>query len=824
MIKNYFKIAFRSFWRHKVFTFINIIGLSIGISAALVIYLIVHFDFTFDKFEKDNDRIYRVVTNFTFSGQPGFNPGVCSPLTFSAKNEVTGLAVVAPVYKFILPNVVIAHGHDTPDKFKLQKNVAFTDKEYFSLVPYKWLAGTAKTALNDPYRVVLTSAQAKMYFPKLSYDQMLGKTVMYDTLKTTVSGIVESLHENTGFSFHDLISYVTLLSDKDLKDELKLTNWGRASVKSQLFIKLLANTSTTNIEHQLNGILQKNNPPTPFNKNKTQSFSLQPLSDIHFNSTYGGIADFSDVASKTTLNCLLVIALFLLLLGCINFINLSTAQAGQRAKEIGIRKTMGSSRHQIIVQFLSETFFITVIAVIISAFLAPVLIRLFENFIPAGIKFDLLQQPGILLFMLLLAIGVSLLSGFYPALILSGYKPVSVFKNQFQSNSGKTRNAWMRKSLTVTQFVIAQFFIMATLFVSKQIYYAAHKELGFKKDAILVINSPFKNRKVSSNLVLLNNLRTIPQVQMVSMGNDEPASENTSSTEAAYMDGKKEIRIEDLAEKFGDENYINLYHIKLLAGRNLQPTDTNRAFLVNETFVKRIGLKNPADAIGKQVIDFNGDNNRQIIGVVADFHQESLHEAIAPLVLLTSTDKYFSGSFHIALKPQTAGGNEWRTAIAGMQKAWKQVYPDDDFEYNFVDETIGKFYIKEQNTATLLSWATGLSILISCLGLLGLAIYTTSQRTKEIGVRKVLGATVTQIVALLSAELMWLIVLAFILITPIAWWAMSKWMQSFADRTTISWWIFAASGAGMLLIAMITSGFQTIQAAVANPVKSLRSE
>ena len=799
-------------------------GLSIGISASLVIYLIVHRDLTFDKFEPGGERIYRVVTNFTFAGQPGYNPGVCTPLPAAVKTSVAGLEIAAPTYRLLLPDVAVINGQAAPQRFKAQQNIGFADEGYFKLLNYRWLAGSLANALKNPYSVVITSDQAKLYFPNLGYDEMLGKTIIYDSLKTTVTGIVQSLKQNTNFTFHDLISYNTLSADQSLKQDVKAGNWGRTSVKSQLFVKLNAGTSKLQVEQQLNHILKTNNPPGPATKHKTQAFALQPLNDIHFNATYGGIVSFADIASKTTMYSLLAIALFLLLLGCINFINLTTAQATQRAKEIGIRKTMGSNRSQLILQFLSETFFITVIAVIISVALAPVVIKLFSSFIPAGTRLNFIEQPGILLFLMGLAITVSLLSGFYPAMVLSAYKPVAVLKNQAMNNSGKTRNAWLRKSLTVSQFIIAQFFIMATLLVSKQVKYALNKDLGFKKEAILTINSPYKSRTIAANQVLLNKLRAVPNVEMVAAGNDEPASENTSGTEAAYLDGKKEIRIEDLAEKFGDENYIKLYHIKLLAGRNLQPTDTNRAFLVNETFVKRIGLKSPSQAIGKTVSSFNGDHNMQIAGVVADFHQESIHEAIAPLVLLTATDKYFTGTFHIGLKPQSAGGNEWATAIAGMQKAWKEVYPNDDFEYHFVDETVARFYEKEQRTSTLLSWAMGLSVLISCLGLLGLAIYTTNQRTKEIGVRKVVGASVAQIVALLSTELSSLVVLAFIIVTPVAWWAMNKWMQGFADRTAISWWIFILSGTGMLAAAMLTSGFQTVKAAIANPVKSLRSE
>ena len=550
---------------------------------------------------------------------------------------------------------------------------------------------------------------------------------------------------------------------------------------------------------------------------------MQPLADIHFDPNYGTF-DGGRVADKTTLYELAAIAMFLLLLGCINFVNLTTAQSAQRAKEIGIRKTMGSSRRQLVFQFLSETFIITLVSVVVSAAMAPVILKLFSGFIPASINADLIGQPAIILFLAVLTIMVSLLSGFYPALILSGYKPVLVLKNQAHSNSGRTRNAWLRKSLTVTQFVIAQFFIMATVLVSKQICYALHKDLGFKKDAIIIINSPWKNRETGRNLVFLNKLRSMPQVNLVSTGRDAPISDDAHSTEAIYKDGKKEIKTEGLSEKFGDENYIKIYHIKLLAGRNLQPGDASKAFLINNTYAKMIGFNDPHDAVGKQIDKFNGDTKMQIVGVVADFQQESVHAAIAPLAILTSTDRNFNGTFHISLKPQTQNGDEWLKAITAMKRSWKGVYPDDDFDYHFFDESIAELYANEQHTSTLLSWATGLSILISCLGLLGLAIYTTNQRTKEIGVRKVLGATVSQIVTLLSSELIWLILLAFIIVTPVAWWSMNKWMQSFADRTAISWWIFAASGGAMLAAAVFTSSFQTVRAAVSNPVMSLRSE
>lgn len=818
MIRNYFKVALRNFWRHKLFTLINVIGLSIGISAALVIYLLVHYDFTFDKFHKDGDRIYRVVTNFSFSGSPGNNPGVCGPLPWAVKNGATGIQQVAPIFRLSQPNVTIPNGSKTSSRFKIQDNVIVADTDYFKLFQYKWLAGSEKTALSSPHQVVLTSEQAEKYFPGVSYEQMLGRTVIYDTLRATVTGIVQTIKQNTDFVFHDFISFPTAFSDPSLKQQLRLLNWGGISPDYQLFLKLAPQTTATHIEKQINDIVKKNLKPRP---GVTEEFALQPLTDIHFNANYGTFN--GRVADKTTLLELSGIALFLLFLGCINFINLTTAQSAQRAKEIGIRKTMGSSRKQLVFQFISETLLLTLTAVIISAGMTPAILKFFAGFIPAGVQTASVAQPNVIVFLILLTIIVSLLSGFYPAMVLSGYKPISVLKNQ-TGKGQQTRKALLRKSLTVAQFAIAQFFIMATILVSKQLYYALHKDLGFKKDAILIINSPWKNRQERLNHVLLNKFRAIPQVDMISMGRDAPTSDDPHGTEGTYKDGKKEIKIENLGLKFGDENYTKVYHIKLLAGRNLMPADTSKAFLINNTLAKQIGFKNPQDAVGKMINNFNGDKDMQIVGVVADFNQESIHAAIAPLAILTSTNFYFNGTFHIALKPQTADGDEWKTAISSMEKAWRQIYPDDDFEYQFFDQSIARLYTNEQNTVSLLNWATGLSILISCLGLLGLTLYTTTQRTKEIGVRKVLGATVTQIVVLLSTEMAWLIVLAFVIVSPVAWWTMNKWMQNFADHTNISWWIFAVSGGGMLVTALLTSGLRTINAALENPVKSLKSE
>jgi putative ABC transport system permease protein len=820
MIKNYFKIALRGFRKHKLFTIINVVGLSIGISASLAIFLIVKYDFSFDNFHKDSNRIYRVVTDYSFNGDVIHNNGVTMALPGAAKTDASGIDIVVPYYLYGETTAAVPNGSKTSAKFK-KISLTFADENLFKIFNYTWLVGSAKTSLKDPGQVVLSSKQAKIYFPSLSYDQMIGKEIIYDdSVKTTVSGIIAPFTENSDFAFHDIVSYISG-SQSYLKPSFQSDNWTNTSSSSQLFLKLAANTSPSQLEKQLNVMLKKHNPPTANNKGSTQGFKLQPMSDIHFDQVYGGI-DGMRTANKTTLYGLLGIAAFLLILGCINFINLTTAQASQRAKEIGIRKTMGGSRTELIMQFLSETFLITLLAVIISVGACPIILKLFADFIPPGVRETYTFQPALLGFLLLLTVAVSFLSGFYPAVVLSSYQPVQVLKGQSVNSGGTTRGAWLRKSLTVTQFVIAQFFIMATILVSKQIYYATHKDLGFKKDAIVFINTPWKSINSTRKQVFMDKVKAIPQIAMISIGGAPPSSSNTNSTQATYMNGKTEVKTH-VQQKFADENYIKVYQLKLLAGRNITMADTSTGLVVNATYTKVLGFKTPGEAVGK-VIKYNGnDKNMQIVGVVADFNQKSLHAPVNPLVIISPT-KYNSRTFHLALRPQTAGGQEWKTALSSLEKAWKEVYPEDDYEYTFFDESIAKFYTTEQNTSKLLTWATGLSIFISCLGLLGLAIYTTTQRTKEIGVRKVLGASVAQIVTLLSTELILLIILAFVLVTPIAYYAMNTWIQNFADRTTVNWWIFALSGAGMLTAALFTLSFQTVKAAIANPVMSLRSE
>jgi ABC-type antimicrobial peptide transport system permease subunit len=815
MLKNYFKTAWRTLLKHKIFSAINVLGLAIGISASLVIYLIASYDTSFDKFEKDKDRIYRVVWTLVGPDLNDHITGITYPMPAAVKKEIAGLESVVPFIMFNnSPKISVPSANNEPAIFKYQSGFIYADENYFNLIGYDWLAGSAKTSLQQPYQAVLTQSAAALYFPNLQPDQIVGRHFYWDdTIALTVTGIVKDIIANTEFTFKAFVSEPTLETTR-LRPQF-YNDWTSSNGSSQLYVKLAAGTSPNKIQKEITALYYRNAPKKPEDNFKV-NYLLQPLKDIHFSRDYNTY--LIPKASSDVLFGLLAVALFLLLLGCINFINLTTAQSGQRAKEIGIRKTIGSSKRQLVFQFLSEAFLLTFFATVLSVILTPIILKAFSGFVPDAVKFSIKEQPGIVLFLGILITTVTLLSGFYPAIILSSYKPIAILKNQGSSNTSGT-SVWLRKSLTVSQFVIAQFFVMATILVSKQISFSLNKDLGFKKDAIAYIPTAWNDNIKAHKATLLNMIRNIPEVRMASLSFSSPSSGNASVETMKYRDGKKEIET-TVEEKFGDTNYIRLYGIKLLAGRNLSPSDTVKEILINETYMHVLGFQTPLNLIGKY-IDWN-DKLVPIVGVVGDFNQKSLHEPIKPLLI--TSDINHEGLISMLLQRQNTNGTSWKAALDKAEKAFKQVYPEGDYWSGFFDEDIAKWYTQEQNISSLLKWATGLAVFISCLGLLGLVMYVTTQRTKEIGVRKVLGASVSQLVTMLSKDFIQLVLIAFVIAAPVAWIAMNKWLENFAFRTTISWWIFGATALLMMIVAFLTLGFQTIKAAIANPVKSLRTE
>ena len=599
---------------------------------------------------------------------------------------------------------------------------------------------------------------------------------------------------------------------------MEYPGWGSTSSASQLFIGIADNVKVSTVQAELDKIAKSKADPETKEYNQTRKFYLQPLPDIHFDPNYHTF-DFSEGrASKSVLLTLGCIALFLLLLGCINFINLNTAQATQRAKEIGIRKTLGSSKRQLVFQFLGETFLLTLSAAVLSLFLAFGLLRVFSDFVPQGLNFDLFLDPLVIALISVLLLLVTFLSGFYPGLILSHFKPVSVLKNQILTKGDKSS---LRKYLTVFQFVIAQVFIIGTLLVGKQLNFLMTKDMGIKTEALANIQTPWHHESMEKRIRFMEEIEAQPMVKDVSLSSHPPASFSSNSSHVTYFDDKKEINTE-LLFLYGDRNYLNLYDIEILAGRQ-QLNDTIREFVINESYSKLLGFKTPQEALG-ETLKIN-DESYPIVGVMEDFNQRSLKSRIEPMAF--AGDWYRErftrfNTVHFAL--QEGQSENWPETIAQIEKTWNDIYPDADFEVKFMDDMVQRFYEQEGRTSTLLQWATGLSIIISCLGLLGLVVYTTERRTKEIGIRKVLGASLAQLNLLLCKEFLILVGIAFILAVPIAWYGINYWLEEFSYKTNMSWWVFLLSGAAMGIISLIIMSIRTIAKANANPVKSLRTE
>ncbi len=814
MISNFFKLSFRSIWKHKIFSLINISGLAIGISAALVIYLIVDHDLGFDKFEPGRDRIYRIVSQINFPGQLIKNQGVPSPLPIAIKKEITGIEKVSGFQRYnndIKVKVPVI-GSETFKEFRKQNDIIFADEQYFDIIPYQWLAGSP-AVLNEPNICVLTLSKAKLYFPNADMSSIIGKTLVYDdSINMTIKGVIKDIDASTDFIFTAFLSYITIPSS-NIKENYGWDEWNSVSSSSQAFIRLSPGETVKAMEKKLLAVQKRHIKE----KDMDVAYKLQPLSDLHFNQDYGTFTSYT--AHKPTLAGLSLVALFLLVLACINFINLSTAQSGSRAREIGIRKTLGSSRSGLIYQFLGETLIITSIAAVLSLVLAPFILKLFADFIPAGIQLSLSENPSMAVFMILLVITMTLLSGFYPSLVLSSFKPVQVMKGN-AAGTGSNHRLWLRKTLTVSQFVIAQFLLIATIIVVKQIRFSINKDMGFNKEAIININVPWNAPDSAKKQAFLQKLKSIPEIQKVALAGNAPAANGYNTTTMSYINGKK--KYETMVEvKAGDAEYLDLYQIKLLAGRYPSSTaEPGKEILINKNFAEYLGFKNPADAVGISIL--KNEEPTPVVGVLADFHTQSTHNPIKPLSF--SYEKRRLYRFHIKLFTGENRSEKWTSAINKMQSAWKEVYPEHDFSYSFLDEDIAKFYTSEKNISKLLSWATGLCIFISCLGLLGLVMHSTRLRTKEIGVRKVLGASIRQIITLLSTDFIKLIFLAFVIASPLAWWAMHSWLDNFVFRTSINWWVFLFSGLLMLVAALATMGILTFKAANANPVQSLKTE
>jgi putative ABC transport system permease protein len=818
MFKSYLITAWRNLNRHKMYAAINVLGLALGISACLVIYLIASFELSVDNFHPGNERIYRIVSD-SYSSSHGENHSASIPdaAPFAIREEITGLESVAVFCNYEASATIQDNGRfvkkfEGPKRGEKRSDIVIAEPQYFDIFQYEWLAGNA-AALKEPYTVVLTESKAKLYFGEHAPADMLNKTISYnDSLHVTVAGILKDPRKNTDFFFGDFISFSTI-GNSFLKNDFNFNSWEGVHSSSQVFVKLAKTVQATDVNTQLTGFANSHLKQAEGSKT---AYLLQPLSTIHFN------ADYADAYSRKvhlpTLYGLMTIALFILVIAVINFITLSTAQSIDRVKETAIRKICGSTRTGLIARFMSETFLLTLLAVLLSVSGIQLILSAFSSFIPDGVRFPVFGIST-WVFLLILTLFTTLLAGIYPAKILSS-APAMILKS---TSMQKGKKGYFIKGLIVFQFTISLVFIIGTLVVSKQVQFMLNKELGFAQDAMLTIQTN-EGYPAAKKDLLAEKIRQLPEVGMVSLSEGTPVARLHWFNPLIYK-GKEEKAASCILE-WGDQYYVPLYNIKIIAGRNVLPSDSIKEFLVNEMCAKALGFARPEDAIGQLVETISpadmGMVARPIVGVMADFHSQSLHEAIKPVVFTTS--KEFTRLMNIKLQ---TGGKEkgyFKTAVSKIEKCWKEIYPHDPFSYTFFEDTIAKFYEKEKQTVRLMNTAMLVSICISCLGLFGMASLTIRRRTKEIGIRKVLGAGVGQIVFLLSQDTIKLVLIAIIVASPIAWYAMNLWLNSFAFHIAFSWWILALAGAIALFIAFCTVSYQSIKTALDNPVNSIRTE
>jgi len=818
MLKSYIRIAWRNITRHKIFTFINVLGLSLGLCSCVVIYLITRFEYSFDDFHPDKERIYRLLDEDQFvSGAKMFAKNVPPPVPLAIRQEIPGLEAVSGFYPY-WTTIDIAGETTGTHKFNSRIDGSYitttiiADASFFTIFKYDWLAGNPTISLQEPFNVVLSESRAHTYFGDLPPDKIMGRELLYnDSIRVRVSGIVKDWNKNTDFLFTDFISFSTIRSSSFLKNRYSTADW-KAPRGIATFVKLSGGVSPDRVNGQLAGFLDRHRSPNPLFKTRLY---LQPLSDIHFNTD---VNDDFRKANLPTLYSLVATALFILILAIVNFINLSTALSIQRAKEIGVRKVLGSGRASLIYQFLAETFLHVLLAVVIAVLLVQPVLSVFHDFIPPGVRFHFWDR-NTLLFLLLVTLITSLLAGLYPARVVSSYLPVLSLKGGgVQKGSEKW---WLRKGLIVFQFTVALIFIIGTIVIGNQNRFIRNKDLGLNTDAIINLIPPYKD-SISNTKVLADRIRQVPGVSRTAREIFPPVGAPSFLMMLTYK-GKNETKMRVLT-RGGDENLIPLYQMRLLAGRNLEQSDSMRELVINESLAKALGFSHPADALDKFLYtdSLMGNKVLQIVGVAADVNEYSLRESVKPMVIAHIP----RAEDRLAVKLATRGKQltDAKVTLSKIEKVWKEVYPKAPFNYTFLDESIALMYEKERQTATLMNVAMSITIFISCLGLFGLALFTAEKRTKEIGIRKVLGASVTDIVAMLSKDFVLLVIIALFIASPIAWIIMHRWLQNFAYRVDIRWWVFVVAGLGAIGIALLTVSWQSIRAALANPVKSLRTE
>ncbi|WP_396591281.1 ABC transporter permease [Allomuricauda sp. R78024] len=795
MFKNYLRIAWRNLLKRKVFTAINILGLAIGFGSGILIYLFLSYHLSFDNFHANSDRIYRMATEEhrdLIEFEPSVPPAFAK--TFREDYEYAEKVAKISSQDGLIMDVV---RNGVTDKFK--EDVAFVEEDFFQIFNYPLINGSNNISLSAPNTAVLTEAVALKMFGKTN---VVGETFVLQNNKTIeITGVLKNIPKTT---FLDRGVFVSFENLKDFFEFAASETWGGITSNLQTYALLKPNQNIASIETALLELPKKHRPKS---KNK-HIYKLQSLSDIHFNPLYGGL-------DPVLLWVFAIIGLFLITIACINFINISTAQAFYRSKEIGVRKVLGSFKHHLFWQFLSETFVISLFAIILGVTLTLVFLPSFNNLFELQLSWkDLLNYRflGFLMFILTL---VAFLSGSYPGILMARIVPVLALKGKLSHND--TGGTTTRKVLVVAQFAISITLIAATLIISRQIDYAVNTDLGFDKESIVMVEIPAAIDRIKLKS-LKERFNQIPGVQNVSACLSSPgAAENNWGTGVKYHN-RAEVEEFSIEAKIGDVNYLNTFNIPLVAGRNFFESDSLiTELLVNERLGEKLGLATSEELIGKKIEVNGGRMSGTIVGVVQNFHDSNFTEGINPVFIAANNDWY--GEIALKINHQNTA-----STLEEIGEKWSDAFTGYIFEYRFLDERVAKQYETEQRYLSLSKVFSALAILIGCLGLYGLILFFVGQRTKEIGIRKVLGSNVANILTLFTVDFFKLILIAGLLATPIAWYLMEQWLQGYAYRTEIHWWVFAFAIISIMVITLITISYQTLKVAVASPVKSLRTE
>ena len=793
MYRSNLKIAWRNISGKKLYTAINVSGLALGIACALLIYGFVTHHLSFDNFHHDSERIYRFVTeehrdvvDYSGSVPPAFRNafrqdydyGEVTARLFTNNDELIAIESQGMSRKFL-------------------ETISLADPEFFEIFNFPLIEGNLETALSEPNTVVLTRRMSEKLFGAGS---PIGQIIrLGDKTDLTVTGVLLDFPDNTDFKSEIYISYASM---KSVSEWMASDNsWGGITTSLQTYTRLRPGIDPRDVEAVLPGYVKKFRPTS---KN-VHHYKLQPLADVHYEAKYGGAME------KRTIWILSLIGGLLVFTACLNFINLATAQAANRAKEVGVRKSLGSGRGQLFWQFTTETGLIVLGAMVLAMTLAVLALPHINSFLDTKASLDFFAGYQLPIFLLLLFLTVTLLSGAYPGIVLSGFKPISALKGMVQTQQSGSFN--IRRGLVIAQFGISQILLIALLVMVAQMKYFSQTDMGFNKKGVVFIPVGSTDQKMQT---LKEQFLALPQVAGVSVCMSLPASDDYWSTSFVY-DKRTETEEFGITVKNADEHFLDIFGIELIAGRNLSPSDTARDFLVNEMLLQKLGISDPEEILGRHISVNGGSWQGEIVGVVRDFHGQSFHNKIEPTFITTARESYNG----FAVKLNMA---DLSNTLAALEENWSKMYPDLLYQYEFLDEQISRFYEREQMVMTLIQVFSFIALFIGGMGLYGLASFMAVQKTKEIGIRKVLGSDMVQILWIFGKEFSRLVLYAFLVAAPIGWILMNRWLAEFAYQIEIGIWVFALELAIVFSVVLLTIGYRSLKAATMNPVKSLRSE